>query len=82
MSMDGTYFLKYETQDYTKPTPMERDKRTIREQSPDVEFIDLEYGWVIYFEMPKYTLLPETIDKLLADQVFESCDGALFIQKK
>lgn len=82
MSRDGTYILKYDSQAYIKPTPMELDKETILEQNPNVEFLDLDNHWIIYFEMPKYTLLLETVKKLKADQVFESCDGDDFVQIK
>lgn len=75
MSRDGRYILSYEYQSYTSPTPMDKDKATVLSQEPNVRFVELDNGFTIYFEMPKYTLLRSTVDKLRADKVFEACDG-------
>ena len=81
MSTDGRYILSYEVQPYVEPTPMQSDKELVHKQSSDVEFTDLD-GWTVYFEMPKYTLLPDTIKGLKADNVFEAIDGDPFKEIK
>lgn len=78
MSRDGTYILSYEHQWYTHPTPMELDKDIIKSQSPEVEFNNLDNGFTIHFEMPKYTLLNSTRTKLKADVILESVDGGVY----
>lgn len=80
MSRDGTYILKYDTQDYVKPTPMELDKKVILELSPASDFKDFMYGWTVVVELGKYTIPDTVIEKLKADQIFESCDGDDFVQ--
>lgn len=75
MSRDGRYILSYEYQPYTTPTPMELDKALVREQSPHVEFNDLDDTYTVHFQMPKYTLSHEIIARLKADKVLEAIDG-------
>jgi len=79
MSTDGRYILNYEYQPYSAPTPMELDKQIIRnEVSDEIEFIEFDHGHTIHFQMPKYTLLRDIIEKLKAERIFEAINGGLY----
>lgn len=86
MSRDGRYILSYEYQSYVEPTPMEKDKERIQQQlneywpdaPPIAEFTELDSGFTLHFEMPKHTLLHETLTDLKADKVFKACDGEYY----
>jgi len=72
MSADAKYLLCYDNLLYVSPTPMERD----------IYFLKNEYGGtfkvindcLLYWDKPKYTLIYDEIEKLMADQVFERID--------
>jgi hypothetical protein len=79
MSRDCRYILNYEYQSYLSPTPMNKDKKVIlKEGNQLIEFLEFDHGYTIHFEMPKYSLLPDTISKLYAEVVFEAADGGLY----
>lgn len=75
MSRDVNYILDYEVQSYTQPTPMELDKALILEDKPGTTFMEMHYGFVIFCELPKYSLSHETLAQLKADRIFEKVNG-------
>jgi hypothetical protein len=76
MSLDAVYILSYYNLGYIEPTPMQIDVRYLEENfGGKCEYIDCS---TIYYDKPKYTLLPEQIEKLLADQILERKDCELW----
>lgn len=82
MSRDGTYILKYhpgvasnKEQNYKA-----QDVDIISKEHPGTEFVFLKYD-VVFAELPKHTLMSETVAKLHCDQLLESCDGDDFVVK-
>lgn len=74
MSTDAQYILDYEVNSYLKPTPMEIDKKFLEDKyGGEVEFIT---SFCLFWDNPKYTLLPDDVSLLMADRVLEkrSCD--------
>lgn len=76
MSLDAKYLLIYYNLPYVSPPPM----------ALDIDYLTSKYGGnvnyiestTIYWDKPKYTLLPEDIANLYADQVLERKDGDLW----
>ena len=76
MSTDAIYILDYTILGYISPTPMEKD----------IEYLEKKYGGAVNYidccticwHKPKYTLLPEEYENLLADRVLEKRDCELF----
>ena len=73
MSLDARYILSYDCLPYVTPTPMQKDKMYLLEKYGG-EFIEIGWEYDIFWNKPKYTLLPEDLKVLLADQVLEKRD--------
>ncbi len=73
MSLDANYILSYDHQGYVEPTPMQRDMEYLEKEYGGA-FTVFDDGYSIFWEKPKYTLLPEELKKLMADQVLEKRD--------
>ncbi len=85
MSINGAYILSYENQPYDCPTPMDFDKLSILAearkefgQDQKIEFIDLQSGFTIYFEWPRWWLNYDFFSCLKADKIFCSTAGEPF----
>ena len=76
MSLDADYILVYDNLGYVPPTPMVMDTMQLQEKYGGC------FQWVtettIYWHKPKYTLPPEEVVKLYADQVLERKDCELW----
>lgn len=80
MSADGRYILKYDVQDYKEPTPMQKDIKYLTEKyggKIHQMYDDINYlaEYELFYEKPKYKLIPEDIQELKADQILESVQG-------
>jgi hypothetical protein len=76
MSLDANYLLCYDNLGYISPTPMEKDTTYLKEKyGGEFHFIT---DTNIYWSKPKYTLLPDEIESLMADQVLERKDCELW----
>lgn len=80
MSNDAAYLLAYDVQPYVQPSPMRKDKEYLMEEHGG-EVIELHHGYLLYWEKPKYLLIPDEIKNLLADQIFERQDSEGFWKK-
>jgi hypothetical protein len=76
MSLDANYLLVYDNLPYVAPTPIEKDINYLKEEYGG-EFIKIT-STTIYWAKPKYTLPPEELIKLNADQVLERKDCELW----
>ncbi len=76
MSYDARYIFVYDDLGYLPPTPMEKDIEYLKEKYGG-EFIRFEETST-FWDKPKYTLLDEELEKLLADQVLERGDGEIW----
>lgn len=72
MSLDANYLLVYDSLPYIGSTPMERDIEYLKENFGG-EFIYVDHT-TIFWNKPKYTLLPTEFKKLEADQILERKD--------
>ena len=77
MSLDARYILQYDTQAYIPPTPMDKDKNFL-ESEYGGECVQIGSEFTVFWDKPKYTLLPEDVEKLMADQVLELLDGGIW----
>ena len=76
MSLDARYIFVYDNLHYIQPSPMRKD----------ISYLAQKYGGTfehvetttIYWGKPKYTLLPEDILSLHADQILERQDCELW----
>lgn len=76
MSLDANYLLIYDNLPYIKPTPMEKDIQYLKEKyGGHFECIECS---TVYWEKPKYILLPEEYENLMADQILERRNGELW----
>jgi hypothetical protein len=73
MSLDARYILKYENLPYLSPTPQEKDKLFL-EKTYGGEVIKFDIYESYYYKKPKYVLMSEDVEKLLADQILECQD--------
>lgn len=76
MSLDARYLLVYDDLPYRSPTPMDKDIAYLAEEYGG-EFTTIRYT-NIFWDKPKYTLLPDKVKNLLADQILERKDGELW----
>lgn len=74
MSLDARYILKYDILPYVAPTPQDKDKKYLEEKYGG-EVVKFDNYESYYYDKPKYTLLPEDLDALRADQVLECTDN-------
>lgn len=77
MSLDASYILSYDNLHYLEPTPMQKDIEYLKKEYGGA-FTVFDHGNSIFWEKPKYTLLPEEFKKLMADQILEKRDGDLW----
>ncbi len=76
MSLDANYLLVYENLHYIEPLPQALDMRYLKDKyGGHFSFVQ---PTTMYWEKPKYTLLPEDIASLAADQVLERRDCELW----
>lgn len=73
MSLDASYILVYDALGYGEPTPMKRDMEYLKNKHGG-EFDIFDGGYSIFWWKPKYTLLDEDIQDLMADQILERRD--------
>lgn len=75
MSLDANYILVYDPLPYLEPYPWEFDISYLRDKYGG-SFINID-GTTIFWEKPKYTLLPDEFNNLKADQILErkSCEN-------
>lgn len=76
MSLDARYLLVYETLGYVGETPMEKDIHYLQSNyGGSFEYVDCTS---VFWDKPKYILLPNELEKLYADQILERRDGELW----
>lgn len=77
MSLDARYILSYDNLPYVETSPIVKDMSYLNDKFGG-EFIIFDSGNSVFWDKPKYTLSPEDIENLMADQVLEKKDCELW----